>query len=215
MRTSPLTLRLLSLVLAPRRPDRPLCRGHHASGRGAADHLFAMDRHARPLAMDPMMRLKPPSEEHLLGTDGFGRDLFSRMILAGASRCRSGSARRWWRWSWRGDRAGRRLFPAGRCHHHARHGRADGDAPDPDRDRAGGAERAVDRLGHHRHHHPRDAARGAAGALGRADRARGTLCRAAMALGSSDAEDPVPAPVAEHHGADDRAGHLCHRPRRS
>ncbi len=36
-----------------------------------------------PLAMDPLMRLKPPSEEHLLGTDGFGRDLFSRMILGG------------------------------------------------------------------------------------------------------------------------------------
>lgn len=36
-----------------------------------------------PLAMDPLMRLKPPSEQHLLGTDGFGRDLFSRMILGG------------------------------------------------------------------------------------------------------------------------------------
>lgn len=36
-----------------------------------------------PLAMDPLMRLKPPSEAHLLGTDGFGRDLFSRMILGG------------------------------------------------------------------------------------------------------------------------------------
>lgn len=36
-----------------------------------------------PLAMDPLMRLKPPSEDHLLGTDNFGRDLFSRMILGG------------------------------------------------------------------------------------------------------------------------------------
>lgn len=36
-----------------------------------------------PLAMDPLMRLKPPSEEHILGTDGFGRDLFSRMVLGG------------------------------------------------------------------------------------------------------------------------------------
>ncbi|MTH60806.1 ABC transporter permease [Paracoccus litorisediminis] len=36
-----------------------------------------------PLAMDPLMRLKPPSEAHLLGTDGYGRDLFSRMILGG------------------------------------------------------------------------------------------------------------------------------------
>lgn len=36
-----------------------------------------------PLAMDPLMRLKPPSEDHILGTDGFGRDLFSRMVLGG------------------------------------------------------------------------------------------------------------------------------------
>lgn len=36
-----------------------------------------------PLAMDPLNRLKPPSEAHLLGTDNFGRDLFSRMILGG------------------------------------------------------------------------------------------------------------------------------------
>lgn len=36
-----------------------------------------------PLAMDPVMRLKPPSEDYLLGTDGFGRDLFSRIILGG------------------------------------------------------------------------------------------------------------------------------------
>lgn len=36
-----------------------------------------------PLAMDPVMRLKPPSEQYLLGTDGFGRDLFSRIILGG------------------------------------------------------------------------------------------------------------------------------------
>lgn len=36
-----------------------------------------------PLAMDPLLRLKPPSEDHILGTDGFGRDLFSRMVLGG------------------------------------------------------------------------------------------------------------------------------------
>lgn len=36
-----------------------------------------------PLAMDPLMRLKPASQDHILGTDGFGRDLFSRMILGG------------------------------------------------------------------------------------------------------------------------------------
>ena len=36
-----------------------------------------------PLKMDPLLRLKPPSEAHILGTDAFGRDLFSRMILGG------------------------------------------------------------------------------------------------------------------------------------
>lgn len=36
-----------------------------------------------PLAMNPMMRLKPTSDEYLLGTDNYGRDLFSRMILGG------------------------------------------------------------------------------------------------------------------------------------
>ncbi|WP_273728696.1 ABC transporter permease [Brucella gallinifaecis] len=36
-----------------------------------------------PLAMNPMMRLKSPSDEYLLGTDNYGRDLFSRMILGG------------------------------------------------------------------------------------------------------------------------------------
>ncbi len=36
-----------------------------------------------PLAMNPLMRLKPPSEEYILGTDNYGRDLFSRMILGG------------------------------------------------------------------------------------------------------------------------------------
>ncbi|OYR16212.1 binding-protein-dependent transport system inner membrane component family protein [Brucella rhizosphaerae] len=36
-----------------------------------------------PLAMNPLMRLKPPSDEYRLGTDNYGRDLFSRMILGG------------------------------------------------------------------------------------------------------------------------------------
>lgn len=36
-----------------------------------------------PLVMNPLMRLKPPSEDYILGTDNYGRDLFSRMILGG------------------------------------------------------------------------------------------------------------------------------------
>ncbi|MGR3783443.1 MAG: ABC transporter permease [Albimonas sp.] len=33
-----------------------------------------------PIRLNPAMRLKPPSDEFLLGTDAFGRDLFSRII---------------------------------------------------------------------------------------------------------------------------------------
>jgi peptide/nickel transport system permease protein len=36
-----------------------------------------------PLAMDAMSRLKPPSEAHLLGTDPYGRDTFSRVMTGG------------------------------------------------------------------------------------------------------------------------------------
>lgn len=36
-----------------------------------------------PLVMDPLLRLKGPSETYPLGTDSFGRDLYSRMILGG------------------------------------------------------------------------------------------------------------------------------------
>lgn len=36
-----------------------------------------------PLAMDPLQRLKPPSQDYILGTDNYGRDLFSRMLLGG------------------------------------------------------------------------------------------------------------------------------------
>ncbi|SFT64298.1 ABC transporter permease [Sedimentitalea nanhaiensis] len=36
-----------------------------------------------PLAMNAMARLKPPSEEFLLGTDPYGRDTFSRVMTGG------------------------------------------------------------------------------------------------------------------------------------
>ncbi|WP_075201327.1 ABC transporter permease [Leucobacter japonicus] len=40
--------------------------------------------HLDPYAVDPVNRLKPPSAEHIFGTDNFGRDLFAR-IISGAS----------------------------------------------------------------------------------------------------------------------------------
>ena len=33
-----------------------------------------------PLLQNPIERLKPPSSDHLLGTDNYGRDLFSRVV---------------------------------------------------------------------------------------------------------------------------------------
>lgn len=36
-----------------------------------------------PTRLSPALRLKPPSEEFLLGTDAYGRDLFSRVIYGG------------------------------------------------------------------------------------------------------------------------------------
>ena len=36
-----------------------------------------------PYTTDPMNRLLPPSAEHLLGTDGYGRDVFSRLVSGG------------------------------------------------------------------------------------------------------------------------------------
>ena len=39
--------------------------------------------HYDPLLIDPLWRLKPPSAEHLLGTDAIGRDLWSRTVHGG------------------------------------------------------------------------------------------------------------------------------------
>src|SRR4051794_35545428 len=45
----------------------------------AAPLLSAHD----PLTVDSMARFKPPSWEHVLGTDGVGRDLWSRTVHGG------------------------------------------------------------------------------------------------------------------------------------
>lgn len=50
---------------------------------GAAALLGALAPPYNPIAIDPDARLLPPSSDHWMGTDQFGRDLFSRM-LAGA-----------------------------------------------------------------------------------------------------------------------------------
>ena len=36
-----------------------------------------------PLSMDALARLKPPSDTHILGTDQYGRDIFSRVMTGG------------------------------------------------------------------------------------------------------------------------------------
>lgn len=46
---------------------------------------------ADPLKQNPPMRLKPPSAEHPLGTDEFGRDLFSRILYGGRATLRMGA----------------------------------------------------------------------------------------------------------------------------
>ena len=81
-----------------------------------------------PLAMETAARLKPPSDIYPLGTDAFGRDLFSRVIYGarvslivgvgvGADQHRHRPA----------ARPRRRLLPHPRRHPDADHGRADGD----------------------------------------------------------------------------------------
>ncbi len=41
-----------------------------------------------PDAQDLAMRLSPPSAQHWLGTDQFGRDLYSRLVMAPGQRSR-------------------------------------------------------------------------------------------------------------------------------
>ena len=67
----------------------------------------------------------------------------------------------------------------------------------------------------HRHHRSADSRRGPAGALDRAQRARGALCRGGGDARHVDPETAVAACAAQHHRADDRAGHLHLRVRHS
>ena len=95
-------------------------------------------------------------------------------------------------------RADVRLLPQGRRRRDAADGRPDGDPGDPAGDRAGGAD-ARQRLDRDRgDHDPGSSARGAAGARGRAQRARGALRRGRGRGRHADLEDPAAPHPAEH-----------------
>ena len=79
----PLTLRLLSQISPSHTGIAPFIAGFMLLAVILVTLFSPWIAPHDPLAMDPLLRLKPPSAEYLLGTDGYGRDLFSRMILGG------------------------------------------------------------------------------------------------------------------------------------
>ena len=105
-----------------------------------------------PSEIDPVYRNKKPGVERTIrGDDGketrvhaplrhrqLGRDIYSRVVYGARvsliDRRHGGRAERRRRPR---HRPGRRLPPLARRHHHARHGRPDGDPGDPARHRAG------------------------------------------------------------------------------
>ena len=123
-----------------------------------------------PLLLDPLRRLRPPSWKHLSGTDGIGRDVWSRTIHGGRVSLVVGlvvavlstviGLH---------DRPRQRLQPHRRRHPDALHGRPDVDPGDPSRHRVDGGGQGQHHDRHHRHHHRRGAARGAPRAQRRAD----------------------------------------------
>src|SRR5712671_6698625 len=151
-----------------------------------------------PLLLAPAQRLKPASAQFLLGTDGYGRDVLSRILYGGRISLLIGVGAAvvsigiglviglvsgFFKWV------------DGDPEHPARHcrGLAVGRQPD---DRAG------------RHHHSANSDRGPAGALGRAVGARGTLCGSRDLGRLQPAQDHVAASFAEHDRAADRARYL-------
>ena len=79
----PLTLRLLSRVSPSHAGLAPVIAGVVLLLVILVTLLSPWIAPHDPLTMDPLLRLKASSAEHLLGTDAYGRDLFSRMILGG------------------------------------------------------------------------------------------------------------------------------------
>ena len=162
-----------------------------------------------PYSMKPVQRFQPPSDTLWFGTDNLGRDVYARTIygarvslavgLAVALIAVLDRAR---------DRPARRLLQAGRGGRHAADGRADGDPGDPARHRARLAVQGQRGDRHHRHRHPRGAARRPPGALGGADDPRAALCRGGDRVRLAAEQDPVAPHPALDLSAADRAGDL-------
>jgi hypothetical protein len=130
-----------------------------------------------PLLLAPAQRLKPASAQFLLGTDAYGRDLLSRVIYGGRISLLIGLGAAVFSIAiGLRDRPRLRLLQMGRRGDDAHHGRPDGDAEHPARDRRGVAVRRQRLTVLIAITIPESPARGAAGALGRAVGARGALC---------------------------------------
>ena len=126
----------------------------------------------------PAQRLKPSSAQFLLGTDGYGRDVLSRILYGGRISLLIGLGAAVFSDRHRArDRPRLRLLQMGRRRDDADDGWADGDPEHPAGDRRGLAVGREPDDGAGRDHHSRNSARGAAGALGRAVGARRALCR--------------------------------------
>ncbi len=206
-------LRLFSIPSLAKLGDRAADRRRRADDDRHRHAALALAGPVRPAGNEPD---EPPARAKRREPSGH-RPVRARHLLARPDRRAGVAADR----DRRGHRVGlhrphhrpdRRFLPAGRHDHHADHGQPDGDPLDPAGHRAGGAQRALHHLRDHGHHHPRDPARRAPRPLGRPDRARGTLCRGGRRAGLLHAQDPVPAPDAQHHGTADRAGHLYPAP---
>src|ERR1700685_1598046 len=77
--TTPFRPRLGFLTSTPILATAPICLALVTASAVLAPWLAPHD----PLLLAPAQRLKPSSAQFLLGTDGYGRDLLSRIIYGG------------------------------------------------------------------------------------------------------------------------------------